>query len=95
MSMRNESLPAAYRLIAGGVFCVALIAAHPDFQGSVVSGWALRGSLLRGGLAAITIAVLYPVLAHGGWVQRVLAVLLLVMPAFELFIAFLIAANKL
>jgi len=61
--------------------------------GSIRSGWALRHSLLQGGFAAASIAILAPVVLRGDWVQRTLATLLLLLPVLSLLGAFLIAAG--
>ena len=50
-------------------------------------------ALLQGAIAAAAIVFLAPVIIRGDWIQRVLAVLLLVLPVFNLLGAFLLAVG--
>ena len=53
----------------------------------------MQEALLQGAIAAAAIVLLTPVIIRGDWIQRVLAVLLLVLPVFNLLGAFLLAVG--
>jgi len=93
MNIQNSAIPASLRLLIGGVFCVVLLFIDDGLAGGVVSGWAARKSLLLGACAAVPIAVLYPLVARGDKIQKILAAILLVVPTLCLFDALMLAAN--
>jgi hypothetical protein len=53
----------------------------------------VRSSLVLGTFAAIAVVLLVPVLVRGDWVQRVLAGVLLILPALQLTSTFLVATG--
>jgi len=93
MNTQNKAVPASARLLIAGAFCVVLLFLDNGLVGNVVSGWAIRRSLLLGACAAVPIALLYPLVARGDKIQKVLAAILLVVPTLGLFDAFMLAAN--
>jgi hypothetical protein len=93
MNAKGNAIPASLRLLIAGVFCVVLLFLDNGLAGGVANGWAARKSLLLGACAAVPIAVLCPLIARGDKVQKVLAVLLLVVPTLGLFDALMFAAN--
>jgi hypothetical protein len=87
MRATQHCVPLSYRLLAGGIISPLLFFTNP---------WEpvrLSGIFWMGGWAAVAIAVLAPVVVRGDWVQRMLALVLLVLPVLSLIGAFLIAAR--
>jgi len=93
MNTKDNAVPASLRLLIAGVFCVVLLFVDHGLAGGVASGWAARKSLLLGACAAVPIAVLYPLVARGDKIQKVLAAILLAIPTLGLFDAVMLAAN--
>ncbi len=67
------------RLLAGGVCSLLLWFIEDGFSGSVAHD--VRKAVLLGSFSAAAIVVLLPVLIRGDWVQRILALALL-LPSF-------------
>jgi hypothetical protein len=80
MNAQDNAIPASLRLLIAGVFCVVLLFINDGLAGGVASGWAARKSLLLGACAAVPIAVLYPFVARGDKIHKILAAILLVVP---------------
>ena len=93
MNTQDNAIPASLRLLIAGVFCVVLLFIDDGLVGGVASGWAARTSLMLGACAAVPIAVLYPLVARGDKIQKVLAAILLVVPTLGLFDALMLATN--
>jgi hypothetical protein len=93
MNAQENAVPASLRLLIAGLFCVVLLFLNNGLVGGVASGWAARKSLLLGACAAVHIAVLYPLVARGDKIQKILAAILLVVPLLGLFYAVILAAN--
>ena len=93
MNAQENAIPASLRLLVAGVFGVVLLFISDGLAGDVASGWAARKSLLLGTCAAVPIAVLYPLVARGDKIQKILAAILLIVPVLGLFYAVILAAN--
>jgi hypothetical protein len=93
MKAQDNAIPASLRLLIAGVFGVVLLFISNGLAGGVASGWAARKSLLLGACAAVPIATLYPLVARGDKIQKVLAAVLLVIPTLGLVDAIILAAN--
>lgn len=87
MRTSQHSVPVSYRLVVAGVIAILLLVTCP------YEPIQLQGILWLGGWSAIAVALLMPVLIRGDWMQRLLALLLLLLPLASLFFAFLSAVR--
>ena len=87
--MAKAELNSTIRLAAGGGLSVPLL---------TLMMWLPRdlpSYLVMGGIGATAIVVLVPVIFRGDWVQRTLAVLVLLLPSIGLISAFFLVAGLL
>ena len=93
MRASHESIPVSYRLLGGGFLLLPLWFINMEGVSSVSAN--VRLALLQGAVSITAIVLLVPVVIRGDWVQRILAVILMLFPTLSLVGAFLLAVGYL